>query len=1593
MKKLKLKKRGLLSLIIAIVMVISTVNMTVITSAEEIQADLVISTVDDLKKFRDDVNNGVNNYSGKTVVLANDLNLNGEDWIPIGWRVTNLNGADFSGTFDGNGHKITGLNITSSTDSNYGLFGYTGMGSSIKNLNVEGKISIAGDNLYVGGLVGDANGNISNCSFKGSIEQNRNTQLYYAGGIAGYLDRFCNISNCWTDVDMVVKNSTGYVYIGGITNLEFYANMTNCYALSNGTVSNVCGQNYGTVTTSAMVPEEDFKSGKVAYDLNANDGLDELVWYQNVDEGVLDSYPTLDNSHAEVKLFGDSTYYNSTIPIGTLEELEELRDYINSSTDKGKGMTFKLTADIDMTEKYSGNTSWGTIGRTGNDAAYNTLNFMGTFDGDGHNINIYINSTSVSRQGLFGAIGQGAVVKNLSVSGSITSALDYTGGISGVNYGTIENCSSTAAVSGTYQTGGIVGSNAGRIINCYNRGNVTSTVENAGGITGRNALDNVNSGEIINCYNTGRVTSGTNGGAILGLYVSGTVSNCYYLEGSAEVGINGSDAEGQAEVKSADAFASGEVTYLLNSDRSNIVWYQNVDIIPEGGTADSYPTLDADHNVVYDLGDVYSNAGGILTASATANSQNTKDYNAGDEFEVSINAVAEAGNYSSIVFTLDYDKDKLEIVENSVSTSLPNGSLTFNNDIVEILIQGDTPFSLTTTATEIVKVRFKVKMDITGGESIIGLKDCELMPAGKEAVTAISIGDTVILHNITVTLNKGNGAISFNNAAYDNGLTLYGKYNQSGLYSDAARSTAVSADAIAVSAGTGCRLANGTTEPLWSDGAAENPLTFADNAALLAGTFTESKTLTLQTVRQYTVTIDPAVNGSYSGTVTPIVVDAGTAYSSLALPDFTPNENYTPAGWYIKGETDTPVDMVNGTVTGDVTIYAKAVESQYDFATDAENCGISVTSGVTADNKVQYNTDVVFDITNVGSGYAITGVYYSVNNGTPVAATHVSGTTYRIPGEYITGNITITATASPYYTLTFNAGNSTFAQGDNTTAYVIGGVGGMYTAFDTATMMLTGTFTLPTPTANEGYRLLNGTGEFLWADGNGNRYTNATLAQTTFTGNATVTVQTIARYDVIFEAGANGSLEGTASITVDAGHTLRASDVPTPVPDKGYVFTDWSGSETIVGDEITGDVTYTANFTHGIYNVTNGSTDIANITFESGIEYDQATHGTDVTFTVSKADADDNYEIIAVMYSIANDNEHQSVTLTPDSEGVYTIPGSVITGDVTITATSRNTVTLSFVSDDTTRGTVTGTTVFTILTGNALGETNFALVITNALKGYTFSHWELAGNEVSENDIVNMVVDETLSGAAVEYRAVFDHGTYSVSSEDVNLEDTEGNAITQAVHGTDLTFTPVKENCLVANVSVTIDGEEYSALVNNGDGSYTIAGNDITGNIVVTAFTLRSTVPGDPIIEFISEEDYKALAENTKIAVLNINMGDLRGNKPMYDNREFYRSDKYNAYFMIVDADVTAEDIANGLYLASGNAQVIDYGGDLNGSGSITAADAGIINELIYKLRTAPTDMQRLMADVWHNTIDRESLKSVTVSDVLWALRKAVGLE
>ncbi|MGN0182665.1 MAG: hypothetical protein ACI4DP_09715, partial [Candidatus Ornithomonoglobus sp.] len=104
-----------------------------------------ISAAQDLKDFADDVNIG-NTYACKTVVLDNDIDLSqicGEDingetvsWTPIGAETI------FDGTFNGNGHTISGLYINSKYVNLAGVFGFCGENSQIVNLTVEGSVTV-----------------------------------------------------------------------------------------------------------------------------------------------------------------------------------------------------------------------------------------------------------------------------------------------------------------------------------------------------------------------------------------------------------------------------------------------------------------------------------------------------------------------------------------------------------------------------------------------------------------------------------------------------------------------------------------------------------------------------------------------------------------------------------------------------------------------------------------------------------------------------------------------------------------------------------------------------------------------------------------------------------------------------------------------------------------------------------------------------------------------------------------------------------------------------------------------------------------------------------------------------------------------------------------------------------------------------------------------------------------------------------------------------------------------------------------------------------------------------------------------------------
>ena len=154
-------------------------------------------------------------------------------------------------------------------------------------------------------------------------------------------------------------------------------------------------------------------------------------------------------------------------------------------------------------------------------------NFSGTFDGDGHTISGLYYSGSGNYVGLFGCVGSGGVVKDVSVADSyigVTTTSEnalYIGGISGHNEGHLEGCTFTGTLTAENNTtndvysyaGGISGSNIGTIERCINYGKITGGGYNpiVGGICGGDYNTNV-MGTIKNCENNGAVTSITIGG-------------------------------------------------------------------------------------------------------------------------------------------------------------------------------------------------------------------------------------------------------------------------------------------------------------------------------------------------------------------------------------------------------------------------------------------------------------------------------------------------------------------------------------------------------------------------------------------------------------------------------------------------------------------------------------------------------------------------------------------------------------------------------------------------------------------------------------------------------------------------------------------------------------------------------------------------------------------------------------------------------------------------------------------------------------------------------------------------------------------------
>ena len=184
-----------------------------------------VTSADGLMHVAELVNGGKTDIN---ITLTADIDLTGKDWTPIGTSFKN----SYTGTFDGGGHTITGLTVTTN-DKYAGLFGYIGNAGTVKNVVMEGVLITSNNgSSQAGGVAGFSRGTIENCSVSGSV-----SGTVYVGGVVG-AQWGGSITGCSSSA--TVKGTVDVGGVAGQTNSN--ATMTACYATGNVTLE-IASQN------------------------------------------------------------------------------------------------------------------------------------------------------------------------------------------------------------------------------------------------------------------------------------------------------------------------------------------------------------------------------------------------------------------------------------------------------------------------------------------------------------------------------------------------------------------------------------------------------------------------------------------------------------------------------------------------------------------------------------------------------------------------------------------------------------------------------------------------------------------------------------------------------------------------------------------------------------------------------------------------------------------------------------------------------------------------------------------------------------------------------------------------------------------------------------------------------------------------------------------------------------------------------------------------------------------------------------------------------------------------------------------------------
>lgn len=253
-----------------------------------------IGTAAELAWFAEHVNSLCETDNGLVradAVLTADLDLGSQEWTPISRTAYVVNA--YAGTFDGQGHTVSGLKIEA-VSANQGLFGIVNTGT-VKNLRVEGAVSSTAS--YTGGIVGKLQtGTIENCSMSGSVKSTGKTS--YTGGITGGIGATGAVINACSNHAEVAGS-----HAGGI--LGFYSNtaaIRNCYNT---------GRIDGTIRSAGIAGQ--LSKGSVSYCYSTGQSKNGICGFSNA---------TITNCY----YLAADTQDAESVPGGTAAGYEEITD-------------------------------------------------------------------------------------------------------------------------------------------------------------------------------------------------------------------------------------------------------------------------------------------------------------------------------------------------------------------------------------------------------------------------------------------------------------------------------------------------------------------------------------------------------------------------------------------------------------------------------------------------------------------------------------------------------------------------------------------------------------------------------------------------------------------------------------------------------------------------------------------------------------------------------------------------------------------------------------------------------------------------------------------------------------------------------------------------------------------------------------------------------------------------------------------------------------------------------------------------------------------------------------------------------------------